>query len=245
MDRKLWIPTLAAALDVCEETHNEYIRVVKSIFELAVADRVILASPAKGLKRLRVPDKRKPTPTFEQFHAIVQDIRAQPFNAHAKDSADFIEFMGLAGLGQAEARNLRLCDINIEKNRLYIRRQKTGKAFAVPIYPQLKPLLKKLMDAASQPVPVTEEERSKQGERRLLKIDDAKKALEGARKRLGYPHLEQRSLRRCFITRAIEKGIDFKTIAATQGHSDGGVLVAKTYSYLRESHLDKMAEQLC
>jgi hypothetical protein len=39
-------------------------------------------------------------------------------------------------------------------------------------------------------------------------------------------------------------GIDFKTIAAWQGHQDGGVLIAKTYSHLRNEHADKMAEKL-
>ena len=42
------------------------------------------------------------TPSFEQFKAIIADVRAQQFNADAQDSADFLEFLGLAGLGQAE-----------------------------------------------------------------------------------------------------------------------------------------------
>ena len=50
--------------------------------------------------------------------------------------------------------------------------------------------------------------------------------------------------RRCFITRAIEKGVDFKTIASWQGHRDGGVLIAKTYSHLRNEHSDNMAKKL-
>ena len=35
------------------------------------------------------------TPTFEQFNAIIADVRAQAFNADAQDSADFLEFFGL------------------------------------------------------------------------------------------------------------------------------------------------------
>jgi hypothetical protein len=46
------------------------------------------------------------------------------------------------------------------------------------------------------------------------------------------------------ITRAIELGVDFKTIAAWQGHRDGGVLIAKTYSHLRNEHSDAMALKL-
>jgi integrase len=62
---------------------------------------------------------------------------------------------------------------------------------------------------------------------RLLKIADAKKALAGACRRLGYRPFSQRSLRRMFITHAIEKGIDVKVIAEWQGHEDGGKLMSE------------------
>jgi hypothetical protein len=38
--------------------------------------------------------------------------------------------------------------------------------------------------------------------------------------------------------------MDFKTVAALQGHTDGGVLIAKTYSHLRTEHVDNMAAKL-
>jgi site-specific recombinase XerD len=61
---------------------------------------------------------------------------------------------------------------------------------------------------------------------------------------MGRPVFTQRSLRRAFITKAIELGLDFKVIAKTQGHSDGGVLVAKTYGHLREERLEAMAAKM-
>ena len=44
------------------------------------------------------------------------------------------------------------------------------------------------------------------------------------------------------MTLAIEKNIDFKTIAAWVGHKDGGVLVAQTYGHLRDTHSMEMAK---
>ena len=82
--------------------------------------------------------------------------------------------------------------------------------------------------------------RLKNGER-VFRVRDPKKALSNACKRLQFPHFSPRSLRRCFITRAIELRVDFKTIAAWQGHSDGGVLIARTYSHLRDDHARNMA----
>jgi integrase len=220
-----------AALPVKAVTQNEYARVTKEIFKIALADRVILKSPAAELKRRKVHDPVRLTPSWEQFKAMVSNVRAQVFNADCKDSGDFLEFMGLAGLGQAELKNLTWGDVDLAKNRMKIRRVKTGRFFDVPIYPQLRPLLERL--------------HAERGDsERILKISDGKKALSAACKRLGYPAYTQRALRRAFITRAIELGLDFKVIAQTQGHSDGGVLVAKTYGHLRQEHLEAMAAKL-
>jgi integrase len=226
-DLSSWI----AALPVSAVTQNEYARVTKEIFKIALADRVILKSPAAELKRRKVHDPVRLTPSWEQFKAIVSNVRAQVFNADCKESSDFIEFMGLAGLGQAELKNLTWSDVDLDKNRMKIRRVKTGRFFDIPIYPQLRPLLERL--------------HAHRGDNeRVLKISDGKKALSGACERLGYPAFTQRALRRAFITRAIELGLDFKVIAQTQGHSDGGVLVAKTYGHLRQEHLEAMAAKL-
>ncbi len=45
-----------------------------------------------------------------------------------------------------------------------------------------------------------------------------------------------------FVTRAIQKGVDFKSIAAWQGHRDGGKLILQTYSHVFSAHSNKMAE---
>jgi hypothetical protein len=42
-------------------------------------------------------------PTQEQFEALVESIGAQEQNVEAEESADLVEFMGLAGLGLAWA----------------------------------------------------------------------------------------------------------------------------------------------
>jgi hypothetical protein len=49
------------------------------------------------------------------------------------------------------------------------------------------------------------------------------------------------SLRRMFITRAIEFGVDVKVIASWQGHRDGGKLILDTYSHLNPVHSHRMS----
>jgi integrase len=215
--------------DFGSASRNLFISCIKEIFGLAMRDRMLAASPAAHLRYAKREKRIRLTPTYEQFKAIIANVRVQPFNADAHDSADFLEFLGLAGLGQAEAGSLRLEDIDFDTGRLITFRHKTRTGFAIPIFPQLRPLLEKLCE-------------SKSNGDALFNIRNAKKALAGACRRLGYPAFSQRSLRRMFITRAIEKGIDVKVIAEWQGHRDGGKLILDTYSHVNRAHSHRMAQ---
>jgi integrase len=212
-----------------KSTYNEYIRFLRQLFACAIKSRIIADSPAEDLTELKRENPVRLTPTWDQFQAIVKNIRDQVF-ADSKDSADLIEFMGLAGVGTAEAHSLHGEHVDFEAGAVHLYRSKTDQGFKIPIFPQVRPLLEKFRDNGQ----------IRKGEK-VFRIRDPKKALKNACKRLDYPSFTPRSLRRCFITRAIELGVDFKTIAAWQGHSDGGVLIARTYSHLRDDHARNMA----
>jgi integrase len=209
--------------------YNSALSVIRSALDMAVNDKIIAESPAKGLKYMK---RRRPirlTPTFEQFKQIVADIRAQKFNREAEQSADFVEFLGLAGLGQAEVASITRTDVDLQARRIIVYRHKTDTGFAIPIYPQLRPLVEKLCAGKAHNA-------------RLFSITQARKALANSCKRLGFPSYTHRSLRRMFITSAIERGVDVKVIAEWQGHKDGGKLILQTYSHVRPEHSNRMAQ---
>ncbi len=210
-------------------SRNLHISCVKELFGSALRDRIITASPAAHLRSEKREKPIRLTPTFEQFKAIIADVRSQMFNADAQDSADFLEFLGLAGLGQAEAGSLTPADVDFAPAQIITFRHKTSTGFAIPIFPQVRLLLEKLCEGKAHDAPV-------------FKIADAKKALAGACRRLGYPPFSQRSLRRMFIVRAIERGVDVKVIAQWQGHQDGGKLILDTYSHVNPVHSQRMAQ---
>ena len=210
-------------------SRNAHVQILKEVFALALRDRIISVSPAAHLKYIKREKPIRLTPTFEQFNAIIGDVRAQQFNADAQDSGDFLEAMGLLGLGQAELAPLTRADVDLEAGRVITFRHKTSTGFAVPLFPQARLLLGRLC------------ERKASGDR-IFNIADAKKALNNACKRLGLPRFSQRSLRRMFITRAIERGVDVKVIAQWQGHRDGGKLILDTYSHVRPEHSERMAQ---
>jgi len=121
--------------------------------------------------------------------------------------------------------------VNLDRGQLLTFRQKTRTGFAVPIFPQLRPLLEKRLAQAENSSP----------ESKVFTVLDAKKALAGACRRRGLPNYSSRAFRRMFITTAIERGVDVKVIAQWQGHVDGGKLILDTYSHVRPGHSERMA----
>lgn len=214
-------------------SYNLHLLFVRAAFDLAVADHLIADSPTAGLKIKKAKKPIRKTPAFEEFQTIVADIRAQVYSAEAADSGDFVEFIGLAGLGQAEAGALLWVDIDWKKEQITTFRQKTSRGFAVPLYPQLRPLLERMRQARDG---------SPAGNEKVFRVKDAKRAIAAACKRLGLPAYSHRSFRRMFITRAIERGVDVKVIAEWQGHRDGGKLILDTYSHVAPKHSARMAK---
>src|SRR5438477_4061079 len=100
--------------------YNSALTVLRSVFDQAVRDRIIAESPAAHLSYKKRATPIRLTPTFEEFKAIVSNIRNQRFNAGAEQSADFVEFLGLAGLGQAEAASITRADVDLAAGRILI-----------------------------------------------------------------------------------------------------------------------------
>jgi integrase len=226
-DVQLWL----ARFKLGPVSRNHHLALLKKILQSAVDDGVIVTSPASGIKPVKLSKPIRKTPTFEQFKAIVESIRSQEFNGHdAEESADFVEFIGLAGLGQAETAALEWPDIDWQRDQIITFRHKTKSGFAIPLYPQLRPLLER---RHSQRTP---------GVDQVFAIKNAKKAITAACKRLGLPAYSHRSFRRMFITRAIEKGVKVPMVAEWQGHKDGGKLILSTYSHVWPEESQRMAK---
>jgi len=155
--------------------YNSALMLVRDALEAAVRDRVIAENAARDIKYRKRKTPIRLTPTFEQFKQIVAEVRAQKFNQVSEHSSDLIEFLGLAGLGQAEAASLTPSEVDLDAGRIIVYRHKTDAGFAIPIYPQLRPLIERLCAG-------------KKHDERLFAVKECHKALRNACKRLGFPH---------------------------------------------------------
>ena len=218
------------------EHYNHAITLLRNIFDYAVEDEMIADSPVDGIKyRKREDEITRLIPSLEEFCSIVESIRAQKYADTAKESADLIEFMGLAGLGQAECAALTWGDVNFTSSTLSTIRRKTRTAFTIPLYPQVKTLLERMDSERQEPRLPSDS---------VFAVKDAKKALDAACKRLGLPAYSARAFRRMFITRCVELGINVQLIADWQGHRDGGALILKKYARNSKGHEALMAARL-
>ena len=202
-----WLANQAAR--VGRSHYNAYIQLLRAVFDFAVRDRIVAENPAAHLKYLKREKPIRLTPSWEEFHAIVRDIRNQPFNADAEASADFVEFIGLTGLGQQkQAPSLGAMLIWSGSNH---------------DLPPQDPHRIRYSHLSAGPTSAGRLNARRRGQTdgRVFESRTRRKRLAACR-RLKLPHYTHRSFRRLFITRAIENGVDVKVIAEWQGHETEG-----------------------
>jgi integrase len=230
---KAWL----ASFDFGPPSFNLHLQGIRALFRQAVDDKLLASSPVDGIKQRKLSRPIRKTPSLAEFQAIVASIRTQKLSDTAEESADYIEFLGLAGLGQAEASALTWKHVDLDRGQIVTFRVKTKTGFAVPIFPQLRPLLEKRMALAT----AANNGNPPLADTRVFNVANAKSALTNACKRLKLPSYSSRAFRRLFISTAIERGVDIKVVAQWQGHQDGGKLILDTYSHVRPAHSEQMA----
>jgi integrase len=222
--------------EIAASTFNNERETLRAILGLAKRDGMLLENPADVTARRKLGKAKLVIPTREQFRKLVDTIRAMDCRAWA--GADLVELLACSGMRLAEATALRWGEVDFSGDRFTVTGGEVGtknsEARTVPLFPGLRHLLERFRKSKPPESP----------EARVIEIATAKKAIASACREAGLPHFTHHSLRHYFISNAIEAGVDFKTIAAWIGHKDGGVLVAKTYGHLRDSHSAEMAKRM-
>jgi integrase len=213
-----WLNEQATKRKWGNRTWNHYRLWLWQIFALGVADRLMLPEEnpfhGKMIRRKRPEKVVRNIPTDEQFAAIIAAVRSND----GDEVADFLEFLGTAGVGQAEALAMKWIDIGTEKIKFV--RRKTGIPFDVPIYKWLAPVIARLYVRRNGAEP----------NEPVFQVPDASKALRAACDRLELMRFTQRGLRAMVIKRLYDAGVPAKRIALWQGHRDGGKLIQEIYT---------------
>ena len=160
------------------------------------------------------------------------------YSTTQKHAAHLLQLLAYSGMRLNEAVNIRWNDIVFDGTRPSLRIDggkqgtKNGLVRTIPLFPKLRSLLLEIRDS------------TKDLGDKVIKIKSARKALLTSCVKTGLGPYTQHSLRHYFASEAVQKRIDFKTISEWLGHKDGGMLVAKTYSHLRDDHSWEMAQMM-
>jgi integrase len=151
--------------------------------------------------------------------------------------AYLVELLAYSGMRLNEAINLTWQDTDFDRGCFTV----TGGEYGtknhdirtVPLFPAMRELLERIRSDRTEINPDY-----------VTPIKGARTLMANAAKKAGIPRFTHHSMRHYFCSNAIEAGIDFKVIAGWLGHKDGGILVAKTYGHLRDTHSFEMAKRM-
>lgn len=220
---------------IAASTFNKESEVLKAVFDYAIQAGILLANPAQRIRRRKPAKKEVIIPSHDGFHLLVTTLQGQ--DARAQEAVKLIKLLAFSGMRLTEATEITWRDIDFERGSFLVTGGDIGtknhEPRTVPLFPRLRIYLDEL-----------KQERNAQPTDRLMRIVTARTAISNACENANLPHFTHHCLRHYFVSNAIEKGIDFKTIAAWVGHKDGGLLVAQTYGHLRDTHSFEMAKRM-
>ena len=222
---------------ISPRSHNIELETLKILLRYACDRGILLDNHAATFKRRKQSKAVVELPTHAQFRALVHALRQAP-QAVASGSAAMVEFLAYSGMRVGEAREVRFRDVNFDMDTVLVTGGELGtknhEERTIRLFPNLRNLIERIK--AARP--------SCDQNARIFDIISPRAAMMLACKKAGLPNFTVHSLRHFFASNAIENGINFKVISEWLGHSDGGVLVARTYGHLRAEYSASMAEKM-
>jgi integrase len=230
-------------------TCNLALTVLRNVLKMARRDGHIKWSPADGLEWFKVDSKAHRLYSPDEIERLITaGSRAAEDGAalkNAKQFADYLRFLQYTGAREQEALRIRWADVDLDQGHVVIGSDgdsKNRESRVVVLNPQLRAHLEGM---SKRKAPDTEWlfPSAQRGEKDKP-AKTFRESLKLARIAAGLPDFGFHDLRRFFASRAVMSGIDFMCVAEWLGHKDKGLLVAKTYAHLADSHKKQMADKL-
>lgn len=220
---------------IAASTYNNERDTIIAVLNYAKREGLLLDNPALVLPRRKLGKSNIVIPSKAEFEQLVSKLRG--LDVRYQEGADLVELLAYSGMRLTEATSLRWKDVDFANNLFRVTGGDTGtknrEERTVPLFPAMRAFLETLRPKAGR-----------DPNARIIGILKATKAMRQACKQAELPSFTHHSMRHYFVSNAIEAGVDFKTIAGWVGHKDGGLLVAKTYGHLRDTHSFEMAKRM-
>jgi len=219
---------------------NAALHMMRKVVAVAMAEGLLRSDPTAALKLVKGKKKLREMPTRADLLRVIGDVSV-PRKPTSAEAGLFVAFLAATGVRPEEARGMEWK--NVLPKWLRITGGETGTKNREE---RLLPISKPLQEILHQLRALPPREKPKPGVKpvprvKLFSIQDPRASLKNACKRLGLPHLTLYDMRHYFITWAIESGVDIPTVAKWIGHRDGGALLMRTYTHIRDLHSLKKA----
>jgi integrase len=197
--------------------------IISSIFALAVANDLIDYNPCSRVKKLQFDNV--------QDRVLRREDEASFFaNMHSQWARDVCQMVLHTGLRQNDLMRLTRANVRLNENRLVLIQGKTTRRIDLPLNNVAREICERRMVSNllfRSPVTGTAK-------------GSVRKSMERACERAGIARLTIRDLRRTFMTRNAENGVDTVTGSRLAGHADTRML----HRYVRSTDLMKKAVDL-
>jgi integrase len=216
---------------------------LRNVLKLARERGLIERLPEVRQLAQKPPPKRELL-TKEQFAALIASSGTDT-TKNSKLFRDYLRFLALSGSREKEALAIRWADVDFTRETVTIGSggvSKNHKSRAVDFSPELKALLSAMY--ASRPPDSSFLFPSPQRGARDVGAHSLRESLRLVRTKANLPAVGFHDLRHFFASQCVMTGLDFMTIAAWLGHSDGGILVGKVYGHLADTHKKAAAQKL-
>jgi integrase len=240
---------------------------LRVVIKRAMSDGHIQRLPTEGLKPLKTSTPKRSLFSGDDLEKLCaaafqtkqnNEGATVPLTENAQEFVDYVRVMAYSGTRRNEALGLQWGDVDTDNEQLHVRRQvinrktkdgeiaiedlKNREGRTVDFNPKLKT---HLLDMHKRKAPDSKWLfPSPQRGDKDIPAKSFRESLEMVRTKAGFPDFGFHDLRHHFISLAVMSGIDFMTIAAWVGHSDGGVLIGKVYGHLANEHRKAMADKL-
>ena len=228
---------------VSARTANLDVVILRNVLNSALDDGYLRTVPR--VKKLKEKEPVAKGLLSESELGALIAAAATACQRNGEQLADYLRFLAFSGAREQEALHIAWDDVNFGASRVLIGADgdtKNGKSRWVNFTAPLQSLLVEMRSRRDPncrwlfPSP-------RRGEKDIHAAS-FKESLSLARAAAGLPWVGFHHLRHYFCSWCVMSGIDFMTIAAWVGHSDGGILIGKTYGHLADEHKKQAASRV-
>jgi site-specific recombinase XerD len=170
-------------------------------------------------RRIRVPSKK----IVGEFLAMIE--------SEDPDGGAFVRLLATSGLRRGGALALRWDNVDFDASQIVVR-QKGGTDKVFPMTPEAQAVLE---GRVGKPKPFKLD---------INAIERLERKIKRFAKGFGIDLKTYHSFRHYFASRCLMDGLTVQEVAKLLGHSDGGVLVLKTYGHICGEHLKNAVSRL-